>query len=142
MKRIIAASLVITAALFAVAGCSNDGSTTEQVDRPVTEDSPASPHSETAESTQILPHSDEREIERSELEGMDNWELTLARNEIFARHGRPFENPDIREHFQGMPWYSPDPDYDKAWLSQLEQDNAEKILEYQDLTYEIPATHP
>lgn len=141
MKRAITGALLIVAALIAGAGCP-ENATTGEVHSRVAEDSPASPTSETAESTQILPQSDERELERSDLEKLDNWHLTLARNEIFARHGRPFENPEIREHFQGMPWYSPDPDYVDAWLSQLERANADRILEYQKLTYEIPARHP
>lgn len=95
-----------------------------------------------AAGTEILPQSDDRLLEREDLVGLDNWELTLARNEIFARHGRPFENPDIRAHFEGLPWYSPDEDYSDAWLSLIERQNADFILNHQSLSYEIPATHP
>ena len=37
---------------------------------------------------------------------MSLWELYLARNEIFARHGRGFKNQDLVEHFATRTWYS------------------------------------
>ncbi len=91
---------------------------------------------------EILPQSDDRPLESSDFMGLTNWELTLARNEIYARHGRPFQNPDIRKHFEQMDWYSPDPDFNKAWLSLLERKNVDSILNHQNLSFGRPATHP
>ena len=92
--------------------------------------------------SEILPQSDDRMLEDSDLEHLNNWQLTLARNEIFARHGRPFMNEHLRDYFVGQPWYSPDENYENAWLSATEQANAQYIVEYQELKYEIPARHP
>ena len=43
---------------------------------------------------------------RSELEKMSLWELYLARNEIFARHGRGFKNQDLTDYFATKRWYT------------------------------------
>ena len=91
---------------------------------------------------ELVPDSDDRALEDPDLEHLDNWGLTLARNEIFARHGRSFENQHVREHFEGLTWYSANPEYDSAWLSATEQANASFILKYQKLKYDIPAKHP
>ncbi|MFW5867841.1 MAG: YARHG domain-containing protein [Armatimonadota bacterium] len=92
--------------------------------------------------SEIVPQSDDRVLEREDLTDLDNWGLTLARNEIFARHGRTFGNEHLRNYFTGQPWYTPDPDYERAWLSAVEQHNENFILEYQKLKYEIPARQP
>lgn len=34
-------------------------------------------------------------------------EYRIARNEIFAHHGRKFNDPDLRNHFEGQSWYTP-----------------------------------
>jgi len=168
MKRIIAASLLTAAAILGGFGCADKTSSGEVEDQAahvapapeksaeVGQDAGETAAGETADDGvparaegepetlegEILPESDDRELETTDLDTLNNWQLTLARNEIFARHGRPFENPDIREHFEALPWYSPNPEYEDAWLSFLERKNAEIILDHQKLSYEIPATHP
>lgn len=69
-----------------------------------------------------------------ELSGMDNWHLYLARNEIFARHGREFKNDDLKTYFGGKSWYTPTyspSDFDAqstSLLNDTERKNAETIL--------------
>ena len=46
-----------------------------------------------------------RKLTPEELEGKSAHELELMRNEIFARHGRIFNRPDLQRHFEGRPWY-------------------------------------
>lgn len=103
---------------------------------------PAAPEEQEPLEGEILPQSDDRKLETTDLSSLDNWHLTLARNEIFARHGRPFQNEHIRAYFMEKSWYSPNPDYKDAWLSFIERTNADFILDYQKLTYDIPADHP
>lgn len=55
----------------------------------------------------ILPESSQRVYAESELEGMSARDLYIARNEIYARHGRSFQNDDLREHFSQLSWYTP-----------------------------------
>ncbi|WP_306030045.1 YARHG domain-containing protein [Stappia sp. MMSF_3263] len=50
----------------------------------------------------VLPHSDDRIVRQAQLEKLSGWELYVARNEIFARHGRPFVQPSsgcLQKHF-------------------------------------------
>lgn len=54
----------------------------------------------------VLPGSASKYYSRSELEKMSLWELYLARNEIFARHGRGFKNQDLTDYFATKRWYT------------------------------------
>lgn len=78
----------------------------------------------------ILPESATRTYSASELSAYSNWELYLARNEIYARHGRLFQNADLQEYFNSQPWYhgtiSPN-SFDDSVLSSTEAANANTI---------------
>lgn len=54
----------------------------------------------------VLPDSAAHAYDASELEDYSDWELYLARNEIFARHGRGFSSADLQDYFDGKSWYS------------------------------------
>lgn len=54
----------------------------------------------------ILPDSDSRYYTEEELNSMDLYYLWLARNEIFARHGRGFNNTELQEYFNSTSWYT------------------------------------
>lgn len=53
----------------------------------------------------ILPDSDRVYLSPADYQGLSDWELILARNEIYARHGRLFNDPDIQVYFNGCSWY-------------------------------------
>ena len=53
----------------------------------------------------ILPGSDSRYIDVNEVNQMSKEELRLARNEIYARHGRQFETDDLNQYFSNKSWY-------------------------------------
>lgn len=86
----------------------------------------------------ILPDSSSRVYSASELQGYSKHDLTLARNEIFARHGRGFKDAQIRQYFESKSWYhqtytadefdalSPSP------LSSVEQKNVATILDVEN----------
>ncbi|HCM82144.1 MAG: hypothetical protein UW22_C0072G0001 [Candidatus Gottesmanbacteria bacterium GW2011_GWB1_44_11c] len=82
-------------------------------------------------SGQILPESNIRNITRADLVGLTPWELKVSRNEIYARHGRPFVHQDLACYFAKTSWYVKDPNYTDSRLSQLEQRNAVFILNYE-----------
>lgn len=48
----------------------------------------------------ILPNSDSSYISYSDLYNLSQTEVSLARNEIYARHGRKFNTDSIREYFE------------------------------------------
>lgn len=92
---------------------------------------------ETTTDHYIIPYSDTQYLTESDLRGLSEWELKLARNEIYARHGRRFKDPALQEYFDAQSWYKgiydPD-DFDKNHndeLSNLEKKNAEFILQYE-----------
>lgn len=72
-----------------------------------------------------------QELGDDTLSGYSAYELTLMRNEIFAAHGRPFQDPLLRQYFNSRPWYRANPAYEDSLLSDLERRNAARILSYQ-----------
>lgn len=53
----------------------------------------------------VLPQSDTHRYTESELSGLDLWGLSVARNEIPARHGFIFERDDLVSYFEQKTWY-------------------------------------
>ena len=53
----------------------------------------------------IVPECNSRYLSESDLQNLSLWELYLARNEIYARHGRGFKNKDLQEYFGSRSWY-------------------------------------
>ena len=90
----------------------------------------------------ILDYSDQRTVTESDLAGLSLAELRIARNEIFARHGRQFKDNMLNQWFYSKTWYlniptkySPN-DFDAmrpSPLSRLEIDNANFIKQYEDM---------
>lgn len=89
----------------------------------------------------ILDFSSQRTVTEQDLVGLSLAELRIARNEIFARHGRQFKDSMLNQWFYSKAWYlnigskyapdsfdvlSPSP------LSKLEIDNANYIKDYEN----------
>jgi hypothetical protein len=55
----------------------------------------------------VPPPAIDRLLTSADLEGRSQEELALMRNTIYARAGRPFKNPKLREYFARQPWYRP-----------------------------------
>jgi len=82
----------------------------------------------------IIPDSQYRLLTETDLQGLSAWELNIARNEIFARHGRPFTKQVYKDYFNSQPWYTENSNYQDSWLSDIEKANANFIKNYQDKT--------
>jgi hypothetical protein len=54
----------------------------------------------------------------------------IMRNEIFARYGYRFKNPELRTYFLAQPWYIPSADDVTARLTPLEKLNVEMLEAY------------
>lgn len=82
------------------------------------------------EADYVLPDSAMRLLSPVELKDMSDYELFIARNEIFARHGRVFQKQELREHFGSKSWYrgtvSPEA-FSDSMLSDIERKNIEII---------------
>ncbi len=82
----------------------------------------------------ILPESNKRLLTEEDLEGLSSEQLRLARNEIFARHGRIFGSSDLQEYFESKPWYKGTADseeFQDSSLSEIESKNVEFILAHE-----------
>ena len=85
----------------------------------------------------ILPQSAQRRLTEDDLSGLTHEELCLARNEIYARHGRRFKNQNIASYFESKDWYvgSIDPEtFDanqSSYFSQDELYHATFLLHYE-----------
>lgn len=82
----------------------------------------------------LLPDSSTRYLTDNDLETLTWEELCLARNEIFARHGRIFTTNEIASYFNQKPWYrgtiSPE-SFGEAMLSSIERANIQFIVDYE-----------
>jgi len=58
-------------------------------------------------------------------------QLSLKRNEIYARYGRPFKTESIRAHFQAKPWYREVASYSDAQLTPADKANAALIRSFE-----------
>jgi flagellar basal body-associated protein FliL len=100
---------------------------TEPLPKPVTQNESITQN----EGEYILPFSNIRAVVTADLEDLTPWELKVARNEIYARHGRPFVHQDLTCYFAQQPWYQIDQNYQEDNLSELEVSNAVFILNYE-----------
>jgi len=55
----------------------------------------------------LFPDSDRRYLTRDELRMLSREQLRLARNEIYARHGRYFRDEKLAAYFARFSWYRP-----------------------------------
>ncbi len=83
----------------------------------------------------VLSGSSDRYLTDSDVSGLSSWQLMIARNEIFARHGRRFSDPDLQAYFDGKAWYNgtiaPEDFNGDAILSAIEQANLDLIRKYE-----------
>ena len=84
----------------------------------------------------ILTNSDYRNVTGTELSRLSMTELTLARNEIFARHGYIFQDEALQTYFCCQNWYvpsTPAAEFNSTALNETENENLEMITLFEDL---------
>ncbi len=82
----------------------------------------------------ILPESNSRLITAADLQNLSWEQCTLARNEIYARHGRIFVNQAISDYFKSKTWYNGtiEPDkFNEGVFNDFERANIQFILQYE-----------
>lgn len=80
----------------------------------------------------IFPDSSTRALRNSELDGMTEDELCIARNEIFARNGYTFKSRNLMEYFLRKDWYEPIMEVgnsDAILFTPVEKDNIDLLHE-------------
>ena len=87
------------------------------------------------------PWTSNRLVTDQDLRFLTLADLTLMRNEIYARHGWVFGRDDLRRYFEAQPWYRPKGTlanryeanrYAAAELSPIEKRNVQTILDYEN----------
>jgi len=83
----------------------------------------------------IFADSAQRLLEYNDVCRISNADIRIAKNEIYARHGRKFSSADLQEYFAQMPWYrgTIEPDqFDENSLNEIERANVSFLdQEYQ-----------
>jgi|JFJP01.1.fsa_nt_gi serine/threonine-protein kinase len=76
----------------------------------------------------------ERAIANSDLVGKSALELDIMRNEVFARYGRRFQDPELQAYFMRQPWYQPrypSEQFPENLLTSIEMQNVMLISSFQ-----------
>lgn len=85
----------------------------------------------------ILPDSNQRYLTNKDLKALTKEKTALARNEIYARHGRSFQNKSIQAYFESKDWYEKiyEPEEFDAMgsllLNEYEMENIKRIIKYE-----------
>lgn len=80
----------------------------------------------------IIPDSNTRLLTKDELSKYSKAELRMIRNEIFAREGRLFTDPDLQAYFNKKAWYHgtiPSGEFKDSMLNDVELANVILIME-------------
>lgn len=86
------------------------------------------------ESEYVLPDSAKRKLKKSDLKGLSKEELRIARNEIYARHGRMFDDKKLQKYFDSQSWYEgtvPASEFSEDVLSSVEKKNVAFIRQFE-----------
>lgn len=80
----------------------------------------------------VISDSDARLIQEAEIRDFTPWQLKVARNEIYARHGRPFVHKDLQCYFATKSWYKVDESFTESSLSSIENRNVATIKAFEE----------
>jgi len=81
-------------------------------------------------------------LTEDKLAGLTILELRLLREEFYARHGKTFDAPGIRDYFNWRDWYKPAKNQSTVKLNRTEQQNVELLAQYESKVRERLATQP
>lgn len=90
----------------------------------------------------VFPTSSILPLKKETLEFMSDNDLWIARNEIYARHGRQFDNEYLQRYFERCSWYEgsiPAKEFQESVLNQTEKDNLQLLVSAEQ---EYHAKHP
>lgn len=83
----------------------------------------------------IIPESSSRKLTKKDVKGKSARQLRIARNEIYARHGRLFVDQELQDYFDSKDWYlgyiEPEDFVETEELSKLERRNALFIRKFE-----------
>lgn len=84
----------------------------------------------------ILPTSNSDYLTLDDLKGLTKEQCRIARNELYARHGRLFNDEELQAYFNSCDWYygylAPD-NFDDSILNEYEKANRDLIVQYEQI---------
>lgn len=88
----------------------------------------------------LMPQSSVYAVSRAFLKDYSTYDLWIAKNEIFARRGRKFNDPDLQSYFNGKTWYhgtiAPNDFNPDTMLNDAEKANVDLMIELGADTYQ------
>ncbi|SEF41035.1 YARHG domain-containing protein [Lachnospira multipara] len=100
-----------------------------------TESSTEAETESTDNSEYVIADSDTRLLTKEDLVGLTQEELRIARNELYARHGRKFNDEALQSYFDSKSWYKgtiePN-DFTDDMLTETELKNKDTIVSYEE----------
>lgn len=81
-----------------------------------------------------LSYTDSVRYTAEAVELLDRYGLRITRNEIYARHGRMFNDQDMQDYFNRQAWYVPRTStgsFDESCLNEIETYNVKLIRSYE-----------
>lgn len=82
----------------------------------------------------IFPNSATQLLTEADLQGKTVQELRIGRNEIYARHGRKFNDATLQSYFDSKSWYHGTieaDDFNEDTLTEIEKQNADFIRSHE-----------
>lgn len=90
----------------------------------------------------ILENSSRCLLSEEEIGGLSKYEIYLAIQEIYARHGKKFSDPVLYEHFEKQNWYKPyEQVFSKEVISEIESENIKILTEKGNLDKEADISY-
>ncbi len=81
----------------------------------------------------LIPDSSFRLLTEADVQGLNSDQIKIARNEIYARHGRKFTDDSLNAYFSAKSWYKVNPNYnyknDTLNITDIENKNAHFLLD-------------
>ena len=82
----------------------------------------------------VLPGSSNQYLSASDVKNLSSYQLMIARNEIYARHGRKFNDSELQAYFNSKSWYkgtvNPE-DFSTSVFNDYEIKNIQLIQSYE-----------
>lgn len=70
-------------------------------------------------------------LTEDKLKGLTMMELRIIRNEFWARRGKKFDTPGVRQYFEWRDWYKPAKNQKLVKLNPIEEQNVKLLLAYE-----------
>jgi hypothetical protein len=74
----------------------------------------------------------DRVVTAAELRDRSKAELRVMRNEVYAHHGKVFQDAELHTYFSKKSWYRQNPAYTDGLLTDVDKENARVIQEFEN----------